>query len=81
MVRSGEESGKLNQTFLYLADYLDREYELRQKTKSADVSIFVIATFIVIMIVMFVFIIPKMSAMFAGRGGATACYSDSSRYF
>jgi type II secretory pathway component PulF len=69
MVRSGEESGKLNQTFLYLADYLDREYELRQKTKKAlTYPIFVIATFIVIMIVMFVFIIPKMSAMFAEQG-------------
>src|SRR3989344_5079261 len=27
MVRSGEESGKLDQTFLYLADYIDRTYE------------------------------------------------------
>ncbi len=28
MVRSGEESGKLSDTFGYLADYLDRTYEL-----------------------------------------------------
>ena len=28
MIKAGEESGKLNQTFLYLADYLDRQYAL-----------------------------------------------------
>ena len=35
MVKAGEESGKLNQTFGYLADYLDRNYELTSKTKNA----------------------------------------------
>ncbi len=28
MVKVGEETGKLNQTFLHLADYLDRQYAL-----------------------------------------------------
>src|SRR3989344_1641267 len=31
MVRAGEETGKLDETFLFLADYLDRNYELTQK--------------------------------------------------
>ena len=35
MVKAGEESGKLNETFSYLADYLDRTYELVSKAKSA----------------------------------------------
>jgi type II secretory pathway component PulF len=35
MVRSGEESGKLDQTFLYLADYIDRSYELSSKARNA----------------------------------------------
>ncbi len=34
MVRAGEESGKLNDVFSYLADYLNREYELTSKTKN-----------------------------------------------
>lgn len=66
MVRAGEEDGKLNEAFIYLADYLDREYELRQKVKKAlTYPSFVIATFILIMIGMFTFVIPKMAAMFA----------------
>jgi len=35
MVRAGEESGRLNETFLYLADHLDRSYELTSKAKGA----------------------------------------------
>lgn len=69
MVRSGEESGKLNESFSYLADYLDRDYELRQKVKKAlTYPAFVVATFVTIMIVMFTFVIPKMAAMFADQG-------------
>lgn len=69
MVKAGEESGKLNESFLYLADYLDRDYELRQKVKKAlTYPMFVVGTFIVIMVGMFVFVIPKMAAMFADQG-------------
>ena len=69
MVKAGEESGKLNESFLFLADHLDREYELNQKTKKAlTYPAFVVGTFIVIMSVMFVFVIPKMSALFADSG-------------
>lgn len=66
MVKAGEESGKLNERFLYLADYLDRDYELTQKIKKAlTYPSFVVGTFIVIMIGMLTFVIPKMAAMFA----------------
>jgi len=69
MVKAGEESGKLNESFLYLADYLDRDYELRQKVKKAlTYPMFVVGTFITIMVGMFIFVIPKMAAMFADNG-------------
>ncbi len=69
MVKAGEESGKLNESFLFLADYLDRDYELRQKVKKAlTYPSFVVGTFIVIMVGMFTFVIPKMAAMFADNG-------------
>lgn len=69
MVKAGEESGKLNESFLYLADYLDRDYELKQKVKKAlTYPMFVVGTFIVIMVGMFIFVIPKMAAMFADQG-------------
>src|SRR3990167_4312514 len=35
MVRAGEESGKLSETFVYLADYLDRNYDVTSKVENA----------------------------------------------
>ncbi|MEI6810581.1 MAG: type II secretion system F family protein [Candidatus Nomurabacteria bacterium] len=69
MVKAGEESGKLNESFLYLADYMDRDYELRQKIKKAlTYPSFVIGTFIIIMVAMFTFVIPKMTVLFTEQG-------------
>jgi type IV pilus assembly protein PilC len=64
MVKSGEETGKLNTTFSYLADYLDRQYALTSKTKNALIyPAFVIFTFFIVMGLMFVVVIPKLSAI------------------
>ncbi len=69
MVKAGEESGKLNEVFMFLADYLDRDYEMRQKIKKAlTYPSFVIGTFFAIMIGMLTFVIPKMTALFAESG-------------
>lgn len=69
MVKAGEESGKLNEVFLFLADYLDRNYELSQKIKKAlTYPSFVIGVFCVIMVGMLTFVVPKMAAMFAEEG-------------
>lgn len=69
MVKAGEESGKLNEVFLFLADYLDRNYELNQKIKKAlTYPSFVIGTFFAIMVGMLTFVVPKMAKMFAEEG-------------
>lgn len=69
MVKAGEESGKLNEVFLFLADYLDRDYEMQQKIKKAlTYPSFVIGTFFVIMIGMLTFVVPKMAALFTEEG-------------
>lgn len=69
MVKAGEESGKLNEVFLFLADYLDRDYEMTQKVKKAlTYPSFVIGTFFAIMAGMLIFVIPKMTALFAESG-------------
>ena len=69
MVRAGEESGKLNETFLYLANHLDRSYELTSKAKSALVyPSFVMVVFAVVMILMFTMVIPKLSAILLESG-------------
>ncbi len=69
MVKAGEESGKLTQTFSYLADYLDRQYQLTTKTKNALIYPgFVIGVFVIVMTMMFVFIIPKLSEIIKESG-------------
>ncbi len=69
MVKSGEESGNLNETFLYLAEHLDKSFELMSKAKNALIyPIFVIIVFIVVMILMFVMVVPKISAILIDAG-------------
>jgi len=69
MVRSGEESGKLDETFLYLADYIDRSYELTSKARNALIyPSFIIFTFIAVMVLMLTVVIPKIGAIIAESG-------------
>jgi len=69
MVKAGEESGKLIQVFSYMADYLDRQYQLNSKIKNALVyPAFVVGTFIVVMILMFTVIVPKLQAVILDTG-------------
>jgi type IV pilus assembly protein PilC len=78
MVKAGEESGNLNQTFLYLADYLDRSYELTAKTKNALVyPAFVIATFFVVMGLMLTMVIPKLSSVLTESGQEIPAYTKA----
>ncbi|MBP6879567.1 MAG: type II secretion system F family protein [Candidatus Pacebacteria bacterium] len=76
MVKAGEESGKLNQTFGYLADYLDRNYELTSKTKNALIyPIFVIITFFAVMTLMLTMVIPKLSQIITESGQDVPLYT------
>ncbi len=78
MVLSGEESGKLNETFDYLADYLDRTYEVVSKAKNALVyPIFVIVTFIAVMVLMLTVIIPKIALMIKDSGQEVPIYTKA----
>ena len=76
MVRAGEESGKLNDTFGYLADHLDRTYAVVSKAKNALVyPAFVITVFIAVMILMFTVIIPKISVILLDSGQPVPFYT------
>ncbi|KKQ34997.1 MAG: hypothetical protein US50_C0029G0004 [Candidatus Nomurabacteria bacterium GW2011_GWB1_37_5] len=76
MVKTGEESGKLNEVFLYLADYLDRQYALTSKTKNALIyPVFVIGVFVIVMVLMMVFVIPKLSAIIIESGQEIPLYT------
>jgi type IV pilus assembly protein PilC len=76
MVRAGEESGKLDETFAFLADYLDRNYELTQKARNALIyPAFIMTTFVVVMILMLTLVIPNLSSMLAESGQAIPIYT------
>ena len=78
MVRAGEESGKLNDSFLYLADYLDRQYALTSKTRNALIyPAFVVATFIIVMVLMFTMVIPKLSELIIESGQDIPLYTKA----
>jgi type IV pilus assembly protein PilC len=69
MVRSGEESGKLDEIFSYLADHLERSYELNSKVKNALIyPAFVFFVLIVVMALMMVVIVPRLSSILTESG-------------
>lgn len=76
MVKSGEETGKLNEVFNYLADHMDRNYEVVSKVRNALVyPAFVIGVFIAVMVLMFTVIVPKISAIIVESGSEVPIYT------
>lgn len=77
MVHAGEESGKLSETFVYLADYLDRTYEIVGKAENALIyPMFVIAVFFAVMGLMLTLVIPKISAVLVDSGQPIPIYTS-----
>ncbi len=77
MVRAGEESGKLSETFVYLADYMERSYELISKARNALLyPAFVVFSFVVVMILMLTVIIPKLADILKDTGTALPWYTQ-----
>jgi type II secretory pathway component PulF len=69
MIRSGEESGKLSESFTFLADYLERSHDLVSRVKNALIyPAFVVVSFIVIVIIMLVVVIPQITAILTQTG-------------
>jgi len=76
MIKSGEESGRLDQTFSYLADYLDRTYDIVSKARNALIyPAFVISTFIIVMVLMMTLVIPRISAILIDSGQDIPVYT------
>lgn len=69
MVKAGEEAGKLDETFMFLADYMDRTYEVTSKARNALIyPAFVIMTFAAVMILMMTFVIPRLGSIIEESG-------------
>lgn len=76
LVRAGEESGSLEKSFTYLADYLDRSYEVTSKAKNALVyPAFVISIFFIVMGLMLTMVIPKVAQILIDSGGELPIYT------
>lgn len=76
MVKAGEESGKLNDSFMMLADYLEHSYEVTSKVKNALIyPAFVIFTFVVVMILMLTKVIPSISQILVDSGQEVPIYT------
>ena len=77
MVRAGEESGKLDETFSFLADYLDRNYAITQKARNALVyPAFILLTFVVVMLLMMTLVIPNLATMLTQAGQNIPLYTQ-----
>ena len=78
LVRAGEESGSLEKSFGYLADYLDRSYEIISKAKNALVyPAFVISIFLGVMALMLTLVIPKIANILIDSGQELPIYTKA----
>lgn len=76
MVRAGEESGSLERSFNYLADYLDRTYQVVTKARNALVyPAFVISVFVLVMGLMLTMVIPRISQILLDSGQDLPIYT------
>ncbi len=76
MVKAGEESGRLNEVFMYLAEYLDRTYEVMSKARNAMIyPVFVIITFFAVMGLMMTMVIPQIASIIKESGQDVPLYT------
>lgn len=66
MVRVGEESGRLDESFLRISQYLERERETRERIKAAlRYPVIVIAAIAIAMFIINIWVIPVFADLFA----------------
>lgn len=69
LVRVGEVSGKLQETLLYLADYLERSADLNSKIKSAlFYPVFVLISLVIVGVIMMTTVIPQLLTIIRDSG-------------
>lgn len=69
LVKSGEASGNLDKALTYLADHLEREYDLIQKVKGAMIyPAFILTAFLIIGFLMMVFVVPQLTSFLKETG-------------
>ncbi len=70
LVRAGEASGSVARSLQYLADQLEKDYELRGKVKGAmTYPVFILGALVVVGLLMFKFVLPKLTEVLTEQGG------------
>lgn len=78
LIRSGEESGKLQEVFAYIADYMERSYYLTSKARNATIyPAFVLTAFLGVIVVLMVVVIPKLVSIFEETGQPVPFYTQA----
>ena len=69
VIRSGETSGKLDEVLTYLADEMEKDYDMSAKIKGAMIyPAFVLTGLLAVGVVMMVFVVPKLTAILTESG-------------
>ncbi|KKQ60324.1 MAG: Tfp pilus biogenesis protein PilC [Parcubacteria group bacterium GW2011_GWE2_38_18] len=70
VVRSGETSGKLEEVLGYLADEMEKDYDMMSKIRGAMIyPIFVLSGLVIVGGAMMVFVVPQLTAILIETGG------------
>lgn len=69
VIRSGETSGKLDEVLNYLADEMEKDYDMMSKIRGAMIyPIFVLCGLGVVGVVMMIFVVPKLTGILTETG-------------
>ena len=69
VIRSGETSGRLDDSLNYLADEMEKDYDMMHKIRGALIyPAFIVATFIVVMVLMMTVIVPNLTTLLTETG-------------
>ncbi len=69
MVHSGEASGNLENSLLYLADYLEKQYYLASRVRGAFAyPAFILGAFVLIAVLMLIFVVPTLAGFLQEAG-------------
>jgi len=69
MTRSGEISGRLEETLTYLSDYINKQYLLNSKARGAMIyPAFIVGAFIIVGVLMLIFVVPNLTSILTESG-------------
>jgi len=69
VIRSGETSGKLDEILNYLAEEMEKDYDMMSKIKGAMIyPIFVLCGLAVVGVIMMIYVVPKLTGILSETG-------------